>query len=444
MKKMSLLLTVFVMAAMVLAACTSQPGIPATGPTTAATTSAGTTGTPPAAASPSAVAVGSPTALATSGTGASTQTTTTAVASPSAEASVTSAATGTTAAPTSAATSATQQATSAAPTSAAATSAVTAQTTATTSTGAGGSGTGQTTTPSAGTTGTQQAGVNQAQFLRLSNLMKLTVQTSDNQQVGAVNSVVIERPMVANNTSGNTTAVSASAPFVRYVVVTVNSMISSKNTATTGTGMQVLVPWQAFDFSNLSVAQNSANASQTASISTLTMSVDMATFASAPRFDVTQLQNGASNTWQSQTSQYWATKGLNASANGGNVTSQSGDMVVIGKQMNGFNIVGANNAVLGQVADFLVDTKTGAVSYAVITTQGQNGQSFFIPLSNLSWVLPVGQNTISSLGNLAINIPPAVLQNAPSFGALNNLQLSPDWVQQVNQFWQAIQSSPIQ
>lgn len=393
MRKLSFPVSMIALGAILLSACA---GAAATGtaPTQGAGTGAGTTSTPVAVSTATTSAPTAGATAATAATAASTATVgTTAVA-------------GT---PAASATAGTGNATAAAPTTAVGTITVAPTTGASSATSA----------PTASTTGTPSASNNQSvTYVRLTDLLKMNVTGSDQAAIGTISSVVVDRPAVSASTSDGSASVSAQPVVIRYVVVN----------QTGGQTRQVLVPWQAFAFDQSGATANNG----VLTLTSIPLSVSGQAISAAPAFDASASSMNTSG-WDASVSSYWASQGLSIPTTGNGSTSGTrSDVLLDVQQLNNLKINGPDNQVLGQVSDFLINSRTGEIAYAMLQGGASlNNQSFVVPLTNLSWQGSTGVD----LGSLVASFPNSILSNAPS---LNGTTLPQDWATQVQNFWNSI------
>ena len=274
-----------------------------------------------------------------------------------------------------------------------------------TQTGAAGSGTG----------GTPQAGI-PSQFVRLSILLQSNLTTGTD--TGPITGLVIAQPQ-PSTTSGTA---KVDVPYVRYVVANPAS----------GSG-EMLLPWQMFKFDPISITSSGA-VSQNFSLNGTANSR-----ANAPRVSLPAETGVLTSGFDSQLAQYWAGEGFSVPVTGASA-QEPGTQVLLRKNINGTNIVGNNSQALGQVADFLIDPNTGKFAYAVFNGGQLFGNRLFVvPVQNLNFQL--NNASAAGLGDIQLNITPELLQSAPLINDLNQFQLDPNLIQQLNTFWQSMQNS---
>jgi sporulation protein YlmC with PRC-barrel domain len=431
MKKMSVVLSVLVLGAMLLAACGGS-----TGGQSQTTPGAGTE----AVGTPS----GSLTTQPTTGTEAAT--------TPSAEATGTLEAAGT-------------------PTTAA---------------GTGAEAT-QTPTTAGGTGQIPQTGAGE-QFVLLSTLLKANVQSKDGQQIGKVNGVLIDQfastaganvttteatPTTAANTGTTPTATVAAGnnsgmtggmanrenPRISYVIVDV----TGSGNAASG---PVLAPFEAFDVSGsssvgttsnsgsmdttptkaVSNTENTTPAAATPTVAaggtsnttggttamsgevTLVLTVDAASLSGAPKFDEAAFKGMVGE----DVSSYWSGKVTGFPAMG--AVGAGTNAVAIRGQIGSLNVTGADDKVLGQVRDFVVDTQTGELVYAVLGGGSAFGSNMYVvPLSVMTWTAGKGQG--ANLGTFNTSVAADKFSSAPSITSVDEIHSDAAWFDTVNSYW---------
>ena len=295
------------------------------------------------------------------------------------------------------------------------------------------------TTPEGQTAVTPQAlsGPNN-QFVRLSDVTSMVVNTTDTGALGTVTGVILGRPVpatspAADGSSENPNAVSDSvkAPEIEYVVV--NNLAN----ATTNPSESVLVPWAAFDFSQFAMNNNGQPGIA------LTLDMRRAAFLDAPAFNMDQLMANttSSQPWDSLYTSYWSGLGVNipmTGANGMATPSDSSNAVLVQDQFGSFALTGADNQQIGTIDDFLVNINTGVLSYALVTSDLTNNQ-YLVPINNLQWKTTNASDTTqlsTDLGKFMAKFPSDAFSSAPMMESYNAFNLSqPDWQQKIDQYW---------
>jgi hypothetical protein len=308
---------------------------------------------------------------------------------------------------------------------AAATSAVTSQATAAATTAATSAapaavtGTGA---PVTGATGTPFAGV-PGQYVRLWILLQSNLVTGS--QSGQIAGVVIAQPNPSNGASTATPSADQPVPYVRYVVV---DMSGTANAAPASGTNELLLPWSMFAFNPTTSANGKVN-------QTFTLKGSADSRANAPQVSLPNTSGVLSPGWDSQLAQYWASQGFNIPVTGS--STQPETEVLLRQTVNGTNMVDPQNQVLGQVSDFLIDPATGQFVYAVFNG-GQlfNNRYFVIPIRNL--IFQLNSADASGLGNIQLNVPSSALNTAPFIDNLGLVPLDPNLLQQLNTFWQSV------
>lgn len=369
-----------------------------------------------------------------------------------------------------------------------------------------GSGSGTTdTTPTAeagtgsGTDSTPQAGIGEmSNFALLSDLLQVSVNSADGQQVGSVAGVVINRPIAATSSTsgtdsssgttgsgadaqatptvadmgkgtgsgsagagstGSDTMASGDSPSIDYVLVNVTDGAGSDTSGSgTGTGSSsgstdatptadtgagagsglagsepsgnvVAVPFEAFRTQTGEAAAGTDNGSQ---FNALVIDMDAAALAGAPAFtDESALAQG----WDSEAQAYWSGQGLSIPATG--PAEAEGEPVVIRDSVGTMNVTSQDGQSFGQVTDFVVDLTTGELAYAILSGAGTSTGSFYaVPVSNFNW----GAGTDASMGGtgaFSANFPQTAFDSAPSFTSLDELDFSADWNSEIDTYWQS-------
>jgi sporulation protein YlmC with PRC-barrel domain len=350
-----------------------------------------------------------------------------------------------------------------------------------------------TATPETSTGVTPQASES-GQYVLLSSLLKMSVNSQDGQAVGNVNGVVIDRqagtasdavgvdavatatPATTGSTgsdatatatpaagnassdSGTVTNIAGSAPRISFVLVNLTGQGASSDTgsstlkatatvdpntsagtatATPGTttdnssnstaanGSQVLVPFSAFTVSSSSASTMGDMA--------LTLSVDASTLASAPAFS----ESDFAGTVGDDVTAYWSGEGLNIPATGGTAAETGSSMLVRG-QIGSIQVMGMDGKSFGQVRDFVVDTTTGELVYAILGGGSTAaGDLYVVPFSVLNWDgSSASSASANSLGDFSLNVENDRFTSAPTIKNVDELDFSmTDWQSQFDTFW---------
>jgi hypothetical protein len=402
MKKFFIPLTLLLLAALAVTACSTATSVAPTAGVTTSTPLVGTSvpntgGT----AAPTGAATLATTPAATSA--ATSQATTAATTAPTSAASTASATAAATSAPESTSTTAaTSVATSAA------TSVATSAATSSVGTATPAAGAGVTSTPVVVVPG--QPG----QYVRLSILLQSTLSTA--QQSGRVTGVVVAQPLPQAGANTPTPAPDQLVPYVRYAVVDMNGAASS------GAG-ETLVPFQLFTFTSSGTSQ------------TFTLKGASSGLANAPAATLPANSGVLSAGWDSQQAQYWASQGIVIPVTG--QAAQPDTEVLVRNSLLGTNMVGPQNQVIGSLSDILVDSTTGQFAYAVFSGgQVFGNRIFVVPVKNLIFQLDSIGTT--GLGSIQLNFSPDVLNNAPFFNSLNIIPLDNTLSNLLNNFWQTV------
>lgn len=353
---------------------------------------------------------------------------------------------------------------------------------------AGGSGSTDT-TPTAeagtGTGSTPQAGIGgeMSNFVLLSDLLQVSVNSADGQQVGSVYGVVINRPVAETSSTtgsgtgsadaqatptsdigkgtgagstGSTGMASSDAPSIDYVLVSVDAGLGagsdtsgsgtgtgstdatatpatggSDSTGSAGAGMTgnaVAVPWEAFRTQTGEAAAGSSDMGS--QFNALVIDMDSAALAGAPRFTE---ESTVAQGWDMDAQTYWTNQGLSIPVTG--LDEAQGEPVVIRDTLSTMNVMREDGQSFGQVTDFVVDLTTGSLAYAVISGSDASAGSFYaVPASHFQWS---GDAAMGGTGSFSANFPQTAFDSAPSFTSLDELDLSGDWNTEVDTYWQS-------
>ncbi len=242
----------------------------------------------------------------------------------------------------------------------------------------------------------------------LNNLIGQSVKSVNGETIGQVTGVVVN---VAKSAE-------FALPNVEYVTIAPAPSLGIGNNT-------LYVPASAFQ---------AVNPSEQA----LTLKVDQNALAQAPNFAANNLPDVNTTNWDQQILSYWQNLGISVPVTGANTGAElSSSTVVINGKSYDLSVYGVNGQVIGQVKDFLIDPETGQIRYAIL----QGGSDFEnkvipIPMSVLNWSL--NQNA-QSLGQLTLNQANSILQNAPAFTNLNDINSTLNTLSsQVENYWKSL------
>ena len=248
----------------------------------------------------------------------------------------------------------------------------------------------------------------------LNNMIGQSVKSANGETIGQVAGVVVN---VAQNATSN-------LPNIQYVkIAPAPSLGIGSNT--------IYVPASAFQ---------AVNPSKQA----LTLKVDKNALAQAPNFTANNLPDVNTANWDQQILSYWQNQGLGMPVTGANngpgsssAAISSNSTVVINGKSYDLSVYGVNGQVIGQVKDFLINPETGQIRYAILQA-GSDLQNKVIPvpMSALNWSL--NQNA-QAMGKLTLNQANSILQNAPAFTNLNDINSTLNTLgSQIENYWNSL------
>jgi sporulation protein YlmC with PRC-barrel domain len=344
---------------------------------------------------------------------------------------------------------------------------------------------GSTETPQAGT------GMGTGQFALLSNLLKMQVNGKDGSALGSIAGVVVNRPIpntgadssmatetpsadgtmatatpdasggsmetatpttdAGSGSTGSDSTTMMQGPMVTYLLLNKSGASSGNNSGTmdatatpaattdalatttpaadTGSsamGSEVLVPWSA-----VSTGAGSSSGSTTP-MQALTLSIDSSALANAPAFSSAMDSSVAQSGWDSSITQYWSSQGLQIPATGAS-SPMTGKSIVMRTPMQSMSVVDSSGQTFGQVADYVVDLTTGAIKYAVLSQGSGASEStyYLVPFTNLDWS---GSTTSAGgLNAITLNAASSAFSGAPSITSLDNIDFSN--LSQIDSYW---------
>jgi sporulation protein YlmC with PRC-barrel domain len=187
-----------------------------------------------------------------------------------------------------------------------------------------------------------------------------------------------------------------------------------------------------------SATGSAGSSSMGSSVNALTLTVDSSVLAQAPAFNASSF----SGTVGPEVAQFWSGQGLSIPATGASTSSSA---ILIQGQLTGLNVVDSSGQALGQVQDFVVNTQTGDLVYAVLTggtasLSSTLGSKFYlVPLSALTWQTgsqSSSSSTASNMGQVQANVSSDAFQSAPSVSSIDQLDMtSSGWNSSIDSYW---------
>lgn len=181
--------------------------------------------------------------------------------------------------------------------------------------------------------------------------------------------------------------------------------------------------------------QNAANRPGIATCAFST-TIDPSVLAQAPAFDddawIDEFEAETFATYD----EFWAGQGLTIPTTGEN-GAPLGSPVIFDEDFDDIDVENTNGDDLGEVEDFILDPQTGTVQYAVLATGGflGLGERFIpVPMNQIQW----GEmdDDAEDLGEMVINIPDDAWENAPAIESIDEIDNSvAGWDEEFQSFW---------
>ena len=278
--------------------------------------------------------------------------------------------------------------------------------------------------------------------------------------------------VVVNVTGGSSSSSSSGSSATAVATDSSGSMTTTETPAADSgmsTGMtasnQVLVPWQAFSFASTgsvpatggtvsamtgtetpaagatdttgagtaTVAPTTSSGTGSTSAGALTLTVDQSILAGAPAFD----SSAFAGTVGPDVAQYWSGQGLSIPSTGS--STSTGGTFLLQSPLTGLEVMDKGSQSLGQVSDFVVNTTTGELVYAVLSGGTTMGSNFYVvPMTAFNWQSgSQGAATgASTMGQIQANFSSSAFSSAPSITSIDQLDLSSaDWQSQYDTYW---------
>ncbi len=139
--------------------------------------------------------------------------------------------------------------------------------------------------------------------------------------------------------------------------------------------------------------------------------------------------------WDADYRSYWSNQGLSIPATG---ESNLGAAVLLNDEWDAVDAENVNGDDLGEVEDFLY-TQDGQFDYAVLTAGGFLGigeRVIPVPMSMVQWISRGTDNDIDDVGQVIINVTDEDWENAPSFDSFDEIDNSvAGWDDDIRAFW---------
>lgn len=175
----------------------------------------------------------------------------------------------------------------------------------------------------------------------------------------------------------------------------------------------------------------------------LMLTIDGAILTNAPVYDADALDLNAPG-WDEEFSAYWTGQNLSIPATG---AALGGTPALIDDEMSDVPVRNYNGDDLGEAEDFVFDAETGDLTYAIMASGGFLGlgeRHFAVPVDRLQWAYEEAEdvNEIDELGYLLIDVDEETWENAPTIENLDDLDTSADsWDEEFAAFWNSLDGS---
>lgn len=292
---------------------------------------------------------------------------------------------------------------------------------ATPTTDAAAGGTDATATPGEG-----EVGADVCQPNRLTSYLDYEIAGADGENIGEVDGVVVLRDAAlvpatgAPDFSGFTAGQYANAQVAYFVV-------DFDDAAGFGDG-ETLVPFTAF------TALNDQTPVEDCRL-VFASSYELEGF---PVWDWDALPDFTDENWDNEFEGFWSNLGVtvNTTGVGG---QQLGNPVVFRDNFDDINVLNLNDEDLGEIEDFIIDPATGEIRYAVLAAGGFLGigeKLIPLPMNQVIW--GNFDDDAADLGEVYVNHPDDGWENAPEID-LDNVDFSADtWDDEYETYWEGV------
>lgn len=283
-----------------------------------------------------------------------------------------------------------------------------------------------TTDAAAATAAPGEGEVSECQPHRLTSYLDYEIAGADGENIGEVDGVVVLRDAAlvpatgAPDFSGFTAGQYANAQVAYFVV-------DFDDAAGFGDG-ETLVPFNAF----------TALTEQTAVEDCRLVFASSYELEGFPVWDWDVLPDFNDENWDNEWNGFWSNLGVtvNTTGVGG---QQLGNPVVFRDNFDDINVLNLNDEDLGEIEDFIIDPATGEIRYAVLAAGGFLGigeKLIPLPMNQVIW--GNFDDDAADLGEVYINHPDDGWENAPEID-LDNVDFSADtWDDEFETYWEGV------
>lgn len=175
----------------------------------------------------------------------------------------------------------------------------------------------------------------------------------------------------------------------------------------------------------------------------VTFNGELTTLTGAPLLENDNWPDFTVDGWDEAFNTYWTTNGVPVDFTGPNGETM-GSPVVLRDGFEDIDVENANGDDIGEIEDFVIDPATGRFQYAVLAAGGflGIGEKYIpVPVNQVIW----GNldDDAADMGEVVINVPEDAWENAPSFDDLNVIDFTTDaWHSDVDTFW--VDLNPVQ
>lgn len=206
-------------------------------------------------------------------------------------------------------------------------------------------------------------------------------------------------------------------------------------------GDEILLPLSAFQPLSAGMSFEDWNSDPA-----LVLTVDPLALVNAPRFD-RDLFDFTLDTWDADYRAFY--NGLGVVYPDFAEMPANSNVVLFDDSFGDINAVNAENDDIGEVEEFIIDPATGEFRYAILATGGFLGlgeRHIPVPMELVTWVADNveldGTPELDDVGHVMINVTGDAFDNAPTYDAVDRIDTTvSNWDDEVRAYWQSFVNS---
>ena len=259
-------------------------------------------------------------------------------------------------------------------------------------------------------------------------------------------------PFGSNSSMSGSTGAMNTTPTAEATMSTTGTPTAEATMSTTGTPTAAATMMTTTGTPTAQAGTGSSGSSMSGSAVTLNIPFDVAT--GVPTMTEDQLARGDFSTSGGAIASYWNSQNVPVpqanipatGSNGGSPVSKAHYIpAFIDQNMTTFTVVDSTGQVLGTAQDFVIDRANGTLNYVIFSATGTpvsslSGKSVVLPVAATAWQQSAGSSTAANGPveyQIMVNAPDSAFSNAPTIAAPTDLNLTQsNWNSQFDTYWQ--------